>query len=320
MVLGTVGSVLLDHTAVFEFGVVCEVFGIDRTDDGVGRFDLRVCGERPGEPLPTIMGVALTPEHGLDALVGVDLLAIPAYRIRERYPEPVLEAVRAAAGRGATLLSVCTGVFLLAAAGLLDGRPCTTHWKHVDEFVARFPAAKVDPDVLYVDDGDIITSAGTAAGIDACLHWVRREHGPGVATAFARRMLVAPQRDGGQRQFVQAPMPASADSLAPVLDWMLTNLEREHPVAELARRAAMSERTFARRFVAETGTTPGRWLTAQRVLHAQHLLEQTELSIDDIARRTGFGTPALLRHHFHRAVGLTPTQYRRTFACSPATT
>jgi transcriptional regulator GlxA family with amidase domain len=278
--------------------------------------EFRVCGERPGEPVATSLGFPLVPEHGLDALRDADLVAVPACGIRDRYPDQVVDALLAAAARGATLLSVCTGAFLLGAAGLLDARPCTTHWKHVAEFATRFPQAKVDPDVLFVDDGDIITSAGTAAGIDACLHLVRRELGPAAATAIARRMVVPPQRDGGQRQFVELPVPeCSGDSLEPVLTWVLENLGAEHTVSTLARKAAMSERTFARRFVAETGTTPGRWLSAQRVLHAQRLLEQTALSIDEVARECGFGTPALLRHHFHRAVGVTPSDYRRAFAC-----
>jgi transcriptional regulator GlxA family with amidase domain len=316
--LHTVAAVLIDRSAPFEFGVVCEVFGIDRTDDGVPPFDFRVCGERAGEPLPTTMGVQLTPEHGLDALRDADLVTVPAAEIRADYPPAVLAALRAATERGSILLSVCSGAFLLGEAGLLDGRRCATHWMHAAELAARFPAAAVDPDVLYVDDGDLITSAGTAAGIDACLHLVRRELGAKVATAIARRMVVAPQRDGGQRQFVQTPLPeCTGESLEPVLTWMLSHLATDHSVAALARRAAMSERTFARRFAAETGTTPQRWLSLQRVLHARHLLEQTVLSVDEVARQTGFGTPALLRHHFYRAVGVTPTNYRRTFAQTP---
>jgi transcriptional regulator GlxA family with amidase domain len=314
--LRTVSVLAIDGVAPFEFGVVCEVFGIDRTEDGVPPIEFRVCTERPGEPVVTSVGIPLVPAYGLDALVDADLVAVPACGIRDRYPDAVLDALRTAAGRGATLLSVCTGAFVLGAAGLLDARRCTTHWKHIAEFVEHFPGAKVDPDVLFVDEGDIITSAGTAAGIDACLHLVRRELGPGAATAIARRMVVPPQRDGGQRQFVELPVPeCSGDSLEPVLTWVLDNLGDAHTVSTLSRRAAMSERTFARRFVAETGTTPGRWLSVQRVLHAQRLLEQTALTIDEVARECGFGTPALLRHHFHRAVGVTPTDYRRAFAC-----
>jgi AraC family transcriptional regulator, transcriptional activator FtrA len=314
-VLRTVATVVVDRVAPFELGVVCEVFGIDRTADGVPPFDFRICGERPGEPLRATVGMSVVPEHGLDAVIDADLVAVPATWVREEYPTAVLDALRAAADAGATLLSVCTGAYLLGAAGLLDNRPCTTHWYHVADFAARFPAAKLDPDVLFVDDGNVITSAGTAAGIDACLHLVRRELGAEVATLIARRMVVPPQRDGGQRQFITQPLPADADSLRPLLTWMLETLDTEHTVAELARRARLSERTFARRFLAETGTTPHRWLSAQRVQLARRLLEQTDLGVDEIARRCGFGGAALLRHHFSRAVGVTPTAYRRTFAC-----
>lgn len=318
--LTTIAAVLIDEVAPFEFGVLCEVFGIDRSEDGVPPFEFRVCGEQPGRPVPTnIPRVTLTPELGLDALVGADLVAVPAATIRDDYPPAVLAALRAAHDNGATLMSVCSGAFILAAAGLLDGRACTTHWRHADQFAERFPAAHLDPDVLYVDDGSVVTSAGTAAGIDACLHLVRRELGSAVAVAIARRMVVPPQRDGGQRQFVDLPVPAcTSDSLTPVLTWMLETIAQEHTVAALAKRAAMSERTFARRFAAETGTTPHRWLSTQRVLHARRLLEETALSVDEVARRCGFSTGALLRHHFQKIVGVAPVDYRRTFAGRPA--
>jgi transcriptional regulator GlxA family with amidase domain len=315
--LQKIAVVVMEDVALFEFGVLAEVFGIDRTDDGVPPFDFRVCSTRPGEPMRTSSHSAVIAPYGLDQLEDADLVAVPATTIREEYPEEILDALRAAADRGAILLTVCSGAFVLGAAGILKGRRCTTHWRYATNFRTRFPDAQIDPDVLFVDDGNVITSAGTAAGIDACLHLVRRELGSAVATRIARRMVVPPQRDGGQRQYVDLPVPeSSGDSLQGVLDWMLDNLTDDHTVPELAARATMSDRTFARRFVAETGTTPLKWITQQRVLHARSLLEQTGLGVEQIAAECGFGTAALLRHHFRRVVGVAPQDNRRTFHCA----
>jgi transcriptional regulator GlxA family with amidase domain len=315
--LKKVAVVLMEDVALFEFGVLSEVFGIDRTDDGVPAFDFKVCSTRPGEPMRTSSHSAVIAPYGLDELVDADLVAIPATTWRGEYSEEILDALRAADARGAILLTVCSGAFVLGTAGLLDGRKCATHWRYADQFRAQFPKAQLDADVLFVDDGNIITSAGTAAGIDACLHLVRRELGSAVANRIARRMVVPPQRDGGQRQYVDVPVPeSSGESLQPVLDWMVENLTIEHTVPYLAKRAQMSDRTFARRFVAETGTTPLKWVTTQRVLHARTLLEQTRMGIEQIAAESGFGTAALLRHHFRRVVGVPPQDYRRTFHCA----
>ena len=316
MALRSVSALVLDGLAMFEFGVLCEVFGIDRSSVGVPNFDFKVCGPEPGKPLRTTIGASLIPDHGLDALVGADLVAIPAIAGFNYLPE-ALEVVRAAADSGSTVLTVCSGAFVAGAAGLLDGRPCTTHWMYADELASRHPTARVDRNVLFVDDGDLITSAGTAAGIDASLHLVRRELGSEVTNKIARRMVVPPQRDGGQRQYIDQPIPVRcSESFAPHLDWILINLDKPHTVATLARRAHMSGRTFARRFVEETGTTPMQWVTDQRVLYARRLLEESGLDIDRIAERSGFGTSTLLRHHFRRVIGVTPSDYRRRFSCS----
>ncbi|MGV9800074.1 helix-turn-helix domain-containing protein [Mycobacterium sp. NPDC003449] len=314
--LKSVSTLVLDGLAVFEFGVICEVFGIDRSADGVPNFDFKVCGPEPGKSVRTSVGATLTPDNGLDDLLGADLVAIPAIAGTDYLPE-ALEAVRAAAASGSTILTVCSGAFLAGAAGLLDGRPCTTHWMHADELARMYPTAKVDRNVLFVDDGNLITSAGTAAGIDACLHLVRRELGSEVTNKIARRMVVPPQRDGGQRQFIDQPIPVRcSERFAPHLDWIIGNLDKPHTVSTLARRAAMSTRTFARRFVEETGTTPMQWITDQRVLYARRLLEETDLDVDWIAGQAGFGTATLLRHHFRRVIGVTPSDYRRRFACA----
>ncbi|MDH6243684.1 helix-turn-helix domain-containing protein [Mycobacterium sp. OTB74] len=312
--INSVSVLVLDSVAPFEFGLVCEVFGIDRSSEGVPNFDFKVCGPEPGRPLRTTVGASLVPEHGFDHLVTADLVVIPAIA-RPDYPQAALDAVRAAASSGAIILTICSGAFVAGAAGLLDGRPCTTHWIHADRLARQFPTARVNRDVLFVDDGNLITSAGTAAGIDACLHLVRRELGGEVTNKIARRMLVPPQRDGGQRQFIEQPIPMRcSEGFAPQLDWILANLHQQHTVASLAKRASMSARTFARRFVEETGRTPMQWVTDQRVLYARTLLEATDLDIDRVADKAGFGNATLLRHHFRRVVGVSPSDYRRHFA------
>ena len=315
--LRSVSTLVLDGLAMFEFGVICEVFGIDRSGDGVPNFDFKVCGPEAGRPLRTSVGAQLTPGHDLSALAGADLVAVPAIAGLD-YPREALDALRAASDAGSIILTVCSGAFVAGAAGLLDGRACTTHWMHADQLARMYPTARVDRNVLFVDDGNLITSAGTAAGIDACLHLVRRELGSAVTNVIARRMVVPPQRDGGQRQYIDQPIPVRcSEGFAPQLDWIVSNLDRPHTVATLARRANMSARTFARRFVEETGTTPMQWVTDQRVLYARRLLEESDLDIDHIADRAGFGTATLLRHHFRRVIGVTPSDYRRSFACEP---
>ncbi|MBW8819219.1 MAG: helix-turn-helix domain-containing protein [Streptomyces sp.] len=313
--LTNVAAVVLDGVNPFELGVVCEVFGTDRSDDGLPVYDFAVASAE-GPTLTSRAGFAVHVEHGLERLESADLIAVPAcarYETRD-FPPELLEALRSGVERGARVLSVCSGVFLLAAAGLLDGRRCTVHWHHAEELARAYPRLTVEPDVLYVDEDPVITSAGTAAGIDACLHIVRKEQGPEVANKIARRMVVPPHRDGGQAQYIERPLPRSkCDTVGEVLVWMERHLDEEVTVEQLAERAHMSPRTFARRFQQETGTTPYRWLLRQRVLLAQRLLEATDETVDAIAGRAGFGTAAALRHQFLRAVGTTPNAYRRTF-------
>lgn len=313
--LHNIAVALLNRVNPFELGVLCEVFGIDRSAQGLPVYEFAVCAAEPG-PLRATGGLTLDVSHGLERLEQADLVAVPAgpdYSVRA-FPPELLEALRRAVDRGARVLSVCSGVFVLGAAGLLDDRRCTAHWRHSDELARRHPAAKVQPDVLYVHDDPVITSAGTAAGIDACLHLVREEQGMEIANAIARRMVVPPHRDGGQAQYIDRPVPRPAcDTVGEVLAWMERHLDREVTVEQLAVRAHMSPRTFARRFHQETGTTPYKWLLAQRVLLARRLLEGTDETVDAIAARAGFGNAAALRHHFLRVLNTTPNAYRRTF-------
>ncbi len=315
--LKDVAVVVLDGFTPFELGVVCEVFGTDRTDEGLPGYDFAVVAGEPG-PLRSEAGFTLQTSFGLDRLESADLIAVPASGDsrcrRDDWPEPLLDALRRAVDRGSRVLSVCTGAFALGAAGLLDGRACTTHWRHSERLAALYPAAKVDSSVLYIDADPVITSAGTAAGIDACLYLLRKEHGSRVANAVARRMVVPPHRDGGQAQFVDRPVAELAcDTLGEVIEWMQRNVDRIMTVDRLAGLAAMSPRTFARRFVQETGTTPQRWLIGQRILLAQQLLEETDETVDVIAERAGFGNAATFRHHFRAWRATTPHAYRRTF-------
>jgi transcriptional regulator GlxA family with amidase domain len=318
MGLRSVSVIVLEPIAVFEFGLAVEVFGVDRTDEGIEPFDFRVCGVEPGRALATKNAdpFTITPQLGLDRVLGTDLVIVAPTlpQADEDYPPQVLSVLRQAHDDGATILSLCSGSFILGAAGLLDGRRCTTHWMYAESMQRRFPRAEVDPRVLFVEDGRIVTSAGTAAGIDASLHLVRTKLGTAVATKIARRMVVPPQRDGGQQQYVDIPIPqCRADSLGGLLSWVVEHLDQEHTATSLAERALMSERTFARRFAAETGTTAHKWLTQQRVLAARSLLEESDLSIEQIAGRVGFNSAVVLREHFRRTVGVSPSDYRRRF-------
>lgn len=307
----------LPGTAVFEFGVVCEVFGIDRSEMGGPRFEFAIATADPG-PVPTSLGFPMVIENDLSIAADADLVAVPAHGIGpvdERY----LEVIRAAEARGAWVLSVCSGAFVLGQAGVLEGRRATTHWMYTERLAAEFPGTEVDPDVLFVQDGKVVTGAGTAAGIDAALHIVREEYGAAATNVIARRMVVPPQRDGGQSQYIPTPVPEQrSDSFARVTEWMLENLDQDLTVEQLARRALMSSRTFARRFRAEMGTTPAAWLNRQRILRAQQELEQTDDGLEQIAQRSGFGTAAVMRHHFLKVLQTTPTAYRRAFGARAA--
>ncbi|MCW4385008.1 helix-turn-helix domain-containing protein [Salinibacterium sp. SYSU T00001] len=305
-------------TTPFEFGVICEVFGIDRSDMGGPAFDFTIATATPG-PVRTSLGYTMEITQDLSVAADADLVAVPAHTIGGSsdtgdYDEAYLEVIRDAERRGAWVLSVCSGAFLLGAAGILDGRRSTTHWMHTERLAVDYPGTLVDPNVLFVDDRRVVTGAGTAAGIDAALHVVRTELGAAVANVVARRMVVPPQRDGGQAQYIGNPVPEHrGDSFAAVADWMLENLHEDLTIAHLARKAHMSARTFARRFRAEMGATPAAWLNRQRLLRAQQLLEQGHRSLESIAAECGFGTAAVMRHHFVKSLQTTPTAYRRTF-------
>jgi len=305
-------ALALPGVAPFEFGVVCEVFGIDRSDSGGPRFDFTIVTADPGR-VPTSLGYDMVIADGLDAAADADLVAVPAHTMDE-VDDRYLDLIRDAEERGAWVLSVCSGAFALAASGILAGRRATTHWMHTDRLARMYPDTAVDADVLFVEDRKVVTSAGTAAGIDAALHIVRREHGAAATNVIARRMVVPPQRDGGQSQYIDTPVQErSSDSFSVVADWMLENIARDLTVDQLARKALMSSRTFARRFRAEMGTTPAAWLNRQRIIRAQQLLEKTSLGLEQIAQQTGFGTAAVMRHHFLKVLQTTPTAYRRAF-------
>jgi transcriptional regulator GlxA family with amidase domain len=311
--LRNVAVLAFDGVAPFELGVLCEAFGVDRSEQGLPALDFAVCTARPGR-VSTGMGFGLDIEHDFSRADDADLVAVPAAHGNAPHPSGLTEVLRAAHDRGARIMSVCTGAFALGEAGLLDGRSCTTHWMHTTELAERFPLARVVPEVLYVDDDRVLTSAGTAAGIDACLHLWREEFGAAAASAVARRMVVPPQREGGQAQYIRSAVPdCDAETLGPLLTWLTEHLGEDLSVERLARRSAMSPRTFARRFRAETGTTPHAWITSRRVLRAEELLETTDRSVDWIAGEVGFGTAAMLRHHFTKVRSVSPQQYRRTF-------
>jgi transcriptional regulator GlxA family with amidase domain len=312
MAIRSVAVVAVPGVQPFELGVAFEGFGIDRSDDGVPPYECSLVSMTP--KVTTGAGWTISTPYRLDHAADADLVIIPAYVDRAVRIEPILELLRHTVERGATVMSFCSGAFALGEAGLLDGRDCTTHWRYAADLAARFPAARVDPNVLFVCDGPVLTSAGTAAGLDLCLHVIRADHGEEIARKVARRMIMPPHRDGGQAQYLDVPIRTrQAETLAPLLDELLDSLADEHTIESLSSRCAMSPRTFARRFRAETGTTPHLWLTQQRVLLARRMLESGDDPIEAVASRTGFGTATMLRHHFTRIVGTPPATYRRQF-------
>ncbi|GHC60624.1 GlxA family transcriptional regulator [Streptomyces flavofungini] len=309
----------LDGVIPFELGIPQRIFGRARNAAGDRLYEVVTCSVRPPGPVRTDADFAILVEHGPEALATADTLVISAsYELGPVYEDGRLTEELAAAlahlRPGTRLVSICTGSYVLAAAGWLDGRPATTHWASADHFQELFPRIKVDADVLFIDDGDVLTSAGVAAGVDLCLHLVRRDHGTAVANEVARRTVVPPHRDGGQAQYIQRPFPEPQLATTTVARaWALGRLHEPIQLRDMAEQEAMSVRTFTRRFREEVGVSPGQWLTRQRVERARHLLESSELSVDQVARDAGFGTAQSMRQHLQAALGVTPTAYRRTF-------
>jgi len=306
-------ALCLDGLVAFDLAAPAQAFQLAATPSGKPLYALSTCSP-DGGPVRTTSGFSVTPDSGPAVLRRADTIVVPGYAaLLDPPPEAALDALRAAGSRGVRLLSVCTGAFGLAHAGALDGRRATTHWAWAGELARRFPAVEVDPDALFVDAGEVLTSAGLSAGIDLSLHVIRRDFGAEAGERVARHMVAPPHRDGGQAQFFKPELPPSAGSLEPTRRWAAARLAEPLDVAAMARHAAVSPRTFARRFRAETGTTPLQWLLAQRVLEARRLLEATDLPVEEVAWRAGFGNAASLRDHFRRATATTPTAYRRSF-------
>jgi AraC family transcriptional activator FtrA len=311
----TVSVLAYDGMSAFETGIVTEVFGLVWSDIDVPWYRLKICTER-AEPVRMVGGATLHTPNGLDELARAGTVVIPSVKDIGRKPSPELvAALRRAHKRGARIVSICSGAFALAEAGLLDGRRATTHWRYAEELRRKYPKVDVDANSLYVDGEDVLTSAGCAAGLDLCLHLVRKDFGAGVANAVARRLVVPPHRDGGQAQYIESAISAGPadDRIARSMNWVLENLTTTVSVAALAKRAAMSERTYLRHFARCTGTTPIRWLIAQRVQASLELLESTETPIEEIATTVGFDTAVTYRHHFAKAMSTSPSAYRRTF-------
>jgi AraC family transcriptional activator FtrA len=303
-----------DGLALLEFAVACDVFGDRDPQTHQPRYQVLVCGVQPGE-ITLDSGLRLKVPFGLAPVSRAATVVVPPCDISDGVPAEVLTAIRRAHARGARIISLCTGSAVLAQAGLLDGRRAATHWAECEVMTRAYPTVQFDPDVLYVDDGDILTSAGSAASFDLCLHVVRQDLGAQVATRIARELVVPPYRDGGQAQFIETPLPVSTDTdlFAETMAWMQAHLDDPVTVDELAHRSAMSRRTFARRFAASTGTTPYQWLLRQRLQRAQQLLETTDLPVDAIAARSGFQNAGNLRKHFTAVLRTNPHSYRRAF-------
>ncbi|MCY0386272.1 transcriptional regulator FtrA [Robbsia sp. Bb-Pol-6] len=311
----TVVALVYDGLCAFEFSCAAEIFGLPRPELGPDWYRFASCS-LDGRCISGQYGMSMEVDGGLDLLDRAGTIVIPGWRASDCPVPPALVAtLRAAHARGARLLSICSGSFVLAATGLLDGRQATTHWCYAEALQRAYPRIRVDPDVLYVDEGQILTSAGSAAGLDLYLHMVRRDYGAAIANHVARRLVIAPHRSGGQAQFIDAPVaPRQKGSLSPLLETMRARLDAPFRIAELAALAAMSERTFMRRFRAATGVTPADWVCRARVDRARELLESTALPVDLIASHTGLGTGTTMRHHFRRIVGVSPAEYRKRFA------